>query len=337
MNHQDTAHTTDSSTLRNQVLSILLEEPGEFVSGADLSERLKVSRTAVWKHIRALEEAGCNMESVHRLGYRLQSEPDVVLQPVLQKYIETDRKLGKFVQWVPVVDSTNTLASKLAKEGAPHGTLVTALVQDGGRGRRGRPWFSPKEGQWMSLILKQPFPLSRAAELTLLASVAIRRAIQKQTGLKIDIKWPNDLLCNGRKISGILAEIRADGETVHSAVVGIGINVNIPAHAFPSELKDIATSLFAESGQTIRKVPLVADILCEFEPMYNSLVNGTAGFVDVSEEWRQACSTLGTKIRLQTGANLLTGVAESIDNRGVLYLRTDDGTVHQIHSGDVLF
>lgn len=188
----------------------------------------------------------------------------------------------------------------------------------------------------MSTVLKKPFPLRRAAELTLLASVAVRRAIVRQTELPIRIKWPNDILCQGKKICGILAEIRADGENVEYAVLGVGMNTNIPLQDFPDDLKEKATSLFGESGKPISNLQLAGDFLTEFEGLYEDLLAGE-GFAAVSDEWRAASSTLGTKVRVQTGQTVIEGVAEQIDDTGTLYLRTPDNALKAIQSGEVLF
>ncbi|MDQ0188570.1 biotin--[acetyl-CoA-carboxylase] ligase [Alicyclobacillus cycloheptanicus] len=328
---------TESEQLRDRILTALLSERDGYVSGEHLSEVTGVSRTAVWKHIKHLERLGFRFEAAHRLGYRLVETPDLLMAPLLAQYLPKEASFGKHVRWLPSCDSTNKTAMGLAGAGAPHGTLVTAWEQTGGRGRRGRAWFSPQGGLWMSLILQHPIALSRAAELTLLCSVAVRRAIRATCGASPDIKWPNDLLMGGRKICGILAEIRADGETVQHAVLGIGINSNIPATAFPPDLLAIATSLAIETDSTIHNLTLAAAILKELEPMYRDLEAGGAGFQAVAGEWRAASATLGRHIRVQTASKVLEGDAVDVDDSGVLYLRVDSGQVIPVHSGDVLF
>jgi BirA family transcriptional regulator, biotin operon repressor / biotin---[acetyl-CoA-carboxylase] ligase len=339
MNQLTGIASLDTEHKRNQVLFRLIKayQQGEFVSGNDLSEILGVSRTAVWKYMRNYEDLGFEIESIPRLGYRLKSLPDIPVEPILSLYLPDDVSLGRVVHWFSQVDSTNTVASRLSRDGAHHGTIVGALEQTGGRGRRGRVWFSPKEGLWFSLILKRPIPLARAAEITLLASIAVRRAVMSLTGLPIQIKWPNDLLCHGKKVCGILAEIRADGETVHSVILGIGINCNSPAEDFPQELRDIATSLFVEAQHAVNRAELLARVLSEFEPMYNGLAVGKSGFRDVSEEWRAASATLGRRIRVQTASEVIDGFATGMSDSGILYVTDDSGTVHAVHSGDVLF
>ncbi|MCF8563784.1 biotin--[acetyl-CoA-carboxylase] ligase [Alicyclobacillus tolerans] len=326
----------DTEQIRNQIVEAFLRAKGAVVSGSALSDTLGITRTAVWKHIRSLEELGFGFESVHRLGYRLTRTPDVVLEPLLKPFLKVESQIGQVVHWVENTVSTNAVAASLAQKGAFHGTVFAAGRQEGGRGRRGRSWFSPQGGLWMSTVLKKPFPLRRAAELTLLASVAVRRAIVRQTELPIRIKWPNDILCQGKKICGILAEIRADGENVEYAVLGVGMNTNIPLQDFPDDLKEKATSLFGESGKPISNLQLAGDFLTEFEGLYEDLLAGE-GFAAVSDEWRAASSTLGTKVRVQTGQTVIEGVAEQIDDTGTLYLRTPDNALKAIQSGEVLF
>jgi BirA family transcriptional regulator, biotin operon repressor / biotin---[acetyl-CoA-carboxylase] ligase len=327
----------DSDTTRIAMVRAFLAAGGEFISGELLSQKLGVTRTAIWKHINALESLGFSFESIHRRGYRMTGIPDIILEPLLEPFLSPGTKLGRTVSYLKEVDSTNIAAQKLVHQGANHGTVVCAGKQNGGKGRRGRIWFSPEGGLWMSIIMRQPFPLQRAAELTLLASVGIRRAIFQVSGIDVKIKWPNDLLLNGKKICGILAEIRADGENVHYAVIGFGINTNIARDLYPPELSPIATSLYAETGKQISNVELAGTILNELDPLFSDLATGKAGFRDVLEEWKDGCATLGKRIQVQTARELLCGEAVDVDGSGILYLKLDNGDVIPIHSGDILF
>lgn len=326
----------DAEGTRDRILSTFLAAGEAFVSGGSLSEQLQISRTAVWKHIRSLEQMGFQFESVHGTGYRLQRIPDLVLEPLLGPHLRPTAKLGRRIHWFPSLDSTNAVAMKLALQEVAHGSLVTAAEQTGGRGRRGRTWFSPQGGLWLSIILQRPFPLRIAPELTLLASVAVKRALDLEVGVAAKIKWPNDLLLEGKKICGILAEIRADGEQVEHAVVGIGINTNIPAESFPHDIKERASSLQALTGRTVSHIALLSRLMTEFETLFDQLVLGH-GFATISDEWRQASHTLGTKVQVQTPAGLVTGLAEQIDDHGALYVRRDNGEVTIIQSGEILF
>ncbi len=327
----------DSDTTRNAMVRAFLAADGEFVSGEMLSQKLGVTRTAIWKHINTLESLGFVFESIHRRGYRLTYIPDIILEPLLEPHLAPTTKLGRSVIYLKEVDSTNAAAQKLVHQGAKHGTVVSAGLQTGGKGRRGRVWFSPKGGLWLSIITRQPFPLQRAAELTLLASVGIRRAIHKVSGIDVRIKWPNDLLLNEKKVCGILAEIRADGENVHYAVIGFGINTNIERNLFPEQLETIATSLYGETGKQISNVALAGEILNELDPLFTNLAAGTSGFRDVLSEWKEGCATLGKRIHIQTPRTLLTGTAVDVDALGILYIKQDNGEIIPVHSGDILF
>lgn len=328
---------SESERVRNAIVDMLLAAEDGYVSGQAMSESLGITRTAVWKHLQHLMELGFAIEAVHGQGYRLRGHPDILMAPLLRRRLPSACRLGQDAVWVPRVDSTNALAWQCAREGAPHGLVVSAGEQTGGRGRHGRSWFSPQGGLWMSVLLRRPIPLSRAAEVTLLASVAVRRAIGETTGLWPGIKWPNDIVHHGRKLCGILAEIRADGEVVEQVVLGIGINANIPADAFPPELRRTATSVLAETGTSVDRVALAAALLAAFDPWLEALADDRPAFAELAEEWRAANVTLGRWVRVATPTRLLVGVAERVDDRGVLYIRTESGEVCAVHSGDVLF
>jgi BirA family biotin operon repressor/biotin-[acetyl-CoA-carboxylase] ligase len=323
--------------VRQTVLAVLLDHLGQFVSGTQLSQLAGVSRTAVWKHVQALAEWGCHIESVPRLGHKLVKAPDLLLPAVVKARIPKDQSIGQQVFWYPETDSTNVQAARLTAEGAPHGTVVTALTQTGGKGRRGRVWFSPRQGLWFSVVLRLPIPVRKASDLTLLTSVAVRRAIVRLTGLPVAIKWPNDLLLGQKKVCGILAEIRAEGEMLQHAVLGIGINTNIPRADFPAELAPYATSLLAESGQNVSNVDLALAIFSEMESLFNRLADDGVGFEAVVDEWRSASATLGQRVRIQVPQGTISGIAKDVDASGVLYVQTDNGATIPVQSGEVLF
>lgn len=327
----------DGSRIQDQILSAFLEADGACVSGSALSERTGVTRTAVWKHIRQLEALGFQFAASPRRGYQLLRVADVPLEPLLQRRVRSGAELARRVRYLPEVGSTNVATADLAQAGAAHGLVVIAGVQTGGRGRRDHVWFSPAGGLWMSLLLRLPFPLSRASELTLMASVAVRRAILTVSGIDAAIKWPNDLLLNERKICGILAEVRADGEAVDYAVLGIGVNANIAAAAFPPSLADTATSLLAAGGTAVSHVDLAAAILDELAPLCAELASGGPAFRGVADEWRAASQTLGRRIRVRTPRGECEGVAAALDDAGVLHLQLDDGSRLPILTGDILF
>src|SRR5512147_472545 len=230
------------------VLGFLAEAGDEFVSGEAISDKLGLTRAAVWKHVEALRAQGYRIDAVPARGYRLSAIPDRLTPLELRPLLNT-HDIGQVLHHFEVISSTNDHARELAEEGAGHGEVVIAESQTGGRGRRGRPWVSPPgRNAYFSVILRPDLPPSRAPELTLLASVALCDAL-RQANVPAAIKWPNDLLVGDRKIAGILTELASEPERVHWAVVGIGVNVNAAAEDFPAELRDVATSVRIERGE----------------------------------------------------------------------------------------
>jgi len=318
------------------ILQMLREQPGEYVSGEAMCQACGVSRTAIWKHIKDLQDAGYQIEAVRNKGYRLVAAPDLVTAAEIREGLAT-MLLGQSIVYRDTIDSTNTLAQQLAMNGAPEGTLVIADEQTNGRGRRGRNWFSPPHsGIWMSLILRPQLPLAHAAQITLVAAIALAKALSKVTGVTAGIKWPNDILFGKKKCCGILTEMHAESDQIHHLVVGIGINVNVPEEAFPEELREIATSLQAIKGTRIPRADVVQAVLNEFEPLYRQYVN-EGGFGSLRDEWKRQSITLGREVVAQTARGTTIGKALDIDEFGVLLVEKADGEVEKIYSADILF
>jgi BirA family transcriptional regulator, biotin operon repressor / biotin---[acetyl-CoA-carboxylase] ligase len=328
---------TETQVLRDKIVALFLQAGGAPVSGTTLSEATGVTRTAIWKHIHQLEELGFEFASTPKVGHRLVHIPDVLMEPILAQRMPKGSALGHTVVFTPELDSTNKLASALSGAGATDGTVVAAQVQTSGRGRRGRTWFSHPGGAWFSVIVKRPLPLTRAFELTLLASVALRRVIHQLSSLDVKIKWPNDLFVDGRKLCGILAEIRSDGEQVQQAIVGVGVNCNIHKAEFPPAVAEVATSILAASGRPVDRVQLVARFLEEYGPMVDGLAQGQPAFALVHDEWCAHSHTLGKVIRVQTNREVVEGRASRLLEDGTLILETSLGQEISVHSGEVLF
>ncbi|AKU25549.1 biotin--[acetyl-CoA-carboxylase] ligase [Geobacillus sp. WSUCF-018B] len=326
------AHGAQSDT-RKKLLELFAEANGEFLSGQKISERLGCSRAAVWKHIEELRKEGFELEAVRRLGYRIVSTPDKVTANEIQLGLKTET-LGHTIHFFEEVDSTQRIAAKLAYEGAPEGTLVVAEEQKAGRGRLDRKWFSPKgTGIWMSLILRPPIPPQRAPQLTLLVAVAISQAIQEVTGLVPDIKWPNDILLHGKKGVGILTELQADPDRVHSVIVGIGINVNQTAEQFPEDIRAIATSLAIEKGERIKRAPLIQEILLRIERLYKQYL--AHGFRPIKLLWEGYAVSIGKPVTARTLGGTIRGIARGITEDGLLILEDEEQNTHYIHSADI--
>jgi BirA family biotin operon repressor/biotin-[acetyl-CoA-carboxylase] ligase len=299
-----------------------------------MSVRLGISRAAVWKHVKALERRGYEIESVSGLGYRLSAIPDILDSNTIGLGLKTQR-FGRNLETYETIDSTNSRAKILALDGAQEGTIVIADAQSAGRGRMDRVWISPSnKGLWMSIILKPPISPERAPELTVLAAIATVRALEDYTGLNTAIKWPNDIVINGRKLCGMLAEIQAEPEIIRSVVMGIGINVNIQRNDFPPELQDIATSVLIESDKIFSRRELLFILLENLESIYYEYLksDGLAPFI---EYYKSRSATLGRNVNVIERESSFEGYALDIDKSGALMVRKNDGSIKKILSADV--
>ncbi|WP_246625013.1 biotin--[acetyl-CoA-carboxylase] ligase [Fictibacillus nanhaiensis] len=321
--------------MKEALLHMLTENEGEFVSGQQISDKLNCSRTAIWKHVSELRKNGYTIEAVQKRGYRLLTSPDLVTSEEVSLYTGKGT-FGKKFSYHLSVKSTQEIAHSLAREGAVEGSIVLADEQTGGRGRLGRAWQSPSgTGIWMSLILRPKIPLQKAPQLTLLIAVAASKAIEKVTGLEAAIKWPNDLLINGKKVAGILTELQAEADSIHSVIVGIGINVNQEKKHFTEEIAEIATSLAIEGNKTYKRAEIVGSILTEIESLYQSYLQN--GFGVIKLLWEARAFSLGKRITARSVSGSITGYAKGITDEGVLLLEDDQGEIHSIYSADIEF
>lgn len=322
--------------LRDEIVRRFLKDDSRFVSGEELSQSLGISRTALWKQIRSLEEIGFEFEASRRVGYCLRHVPDELLEPLVSREMTEPTSLGHVIRWQQSMLSTNDAALELAKTELNHGMVVAAGVQKGGKGRYGRIWTSPRGGMWFSVIVQNPCAVSQAADLTLLASVAVYRALVER-GIDCRIKWPNDILVNGKKLCGILAQMRTNAERVEFAVIGIGVNANFCIDDLPEEMRATATTIFDEIGHAVDRPKLMASILTQLEALYEELSNGSGGFRTVREEWKAASDTIGREVSIKVAGDGLNGVAMDVDDHGSLLLQTPNGDVKLVHSGEILF
>jgi BirA family biotin operon repressor/biotin-[acetyl-CoA-carboxylase] ligase len=314
------------------VLAFLAEAGDEFLSGEAISDKLGLSRAAVWKHVNALRAQGYLIEAVPARGYRLVEIPDRLRALELKPLLAT-RELGHEVHWFEEVASTNDVAKELAEEGAAHGEVVVAEAQTAGRGRRGRSWSSPPgRNLYLSVVLRPDLPPARAPEMTLLASVAVCEAVRGAGVAAAAIKWPNDILVGGRKVAGILTEMAADPDQVQWVVLGLGVNVNAEAGDFPEELRPIATSLRQERGEPVGRALFAAAVLSRLEGWLDR--HAAEGFGPVRDAWRGMSDTLGRDVRVRSGGEELVGRAEDVDEQGALLVQTGRG-LERVLSGDV--
>ncbi|TMW73570.1 biotin--[acetyl-CoA-carboxylase] ligase [Alteribacter natronophilus] len=317
--------------MKSTLLSLLRTKDGEFVSGEKISEQLGCSRTAVWKHIDALRKEGYHVEAAPKKGYRLSGEPDTLSVHQLESRLAETSFIKKVLHY-PTIHSTQDTAHQLASEQAGEGTLVLSDEQTKGKGRLGREWHSPPgTGIWMSLILRPDIEVRNAPQLTLLTAVAVVRGIKQSVGLEPEIKWPNDILFNGKKAAGILTEMQAEPDRVHAIIVGLGLNVN--QDFFPPELEHIATSLRMEKGKKVGRSDVLQAILEEWDWLYSLFLK--EGFAAIKPLWEAHALTMGREISARTPKETLKGIAVGIDEAGVLLLRTKDGKLHHIYSADI--
>jgi BirA family biotin operon repressor/biotin-[acetyl-CoA-carboxylase] ligase len=323
--------TPESNSSEELVLSFLAEAADDYVSGEAISDKLGLTRAAVWKHVEALRSHGYRIDAVPARGYRLIEVPDKLTPLELRPLLNT-HDVGQVLHWYEEIGSTNDRARELAEEGAEHGEVVIAEAQTAGRGRRGRLWVSPaRKNLYFSVILRPDLPPARAPELTLVASVALCDAL-RQAGVQAGIKWPNDLLASERKIAGVLTELAAEADRVHWVVIGAGVNVNAREEDFPEELRGEATSVLLERGEPAPRALFAAACLTALEGWLDR--HAEEGFAVVREAWRERSTTLGREVTVRTDGREIVGTAEDIDDAGALLVRGPAG-LERILAGDV--
>jgi BirA family biotin operon repressor/biotin-[acetyl-CoA-carboxylase] ligase len=325
---------SDGMSTKQRLLIYLKEGKGTWVSGESLAREMTISRTAIWKHVRALREEGYVIESSQKKGYLLRQSSDLLLENEIREGLNTSLFGKKGIHYFNITDSTNNRAKLFASEGAPEGTLVVAEEQTRGRGRRGRQWFSPPgEGIYTSIILRPSISPNEAPKLTLMASVAVTESLLAMTSLAITIKWPNDILINGMKIAGILTEISTEMDRIDYVVIGVGINVNTPRETLPPDIEDTATSVFMETGKPFPRIELLRAYLEWLEIYYE--IFRTKGFEPVMKRWKGLAGIIGRHISVDLIDRVRTGEVLDVDKDGFLILRGQDGTIERIISGDV--
>ncbi len=318
--------------LKDKVLEILEENRGRSVSGNKIAVSLGMTRSAIWKAVKQLREEGYTITAVTNRGYCLTSDNDILNEPSIISFLET-KHLGRKMDVFKTVDSTNSFAKSLAQLGAVHGTAVISEQQTAGRGRQGKKFHSPNnQGIYMSVIIRPKLSVDYALMITSCAAVAVAEAIEKVSGLSCGIKWVNDIYVGGKKLCGILTEaaIGVEQGGLDYAVIGIGINVsNI---VFPKELENIATSIRAETGNSVNRSLLAAEIFNSLERHLDNIT--TQSFI---EEYRRRSILIGRRIGITRGEATESVECIGIDGFGKLLVRKDDGSEEAVSSGTVTF
>ncbi len=320
---------------RYQILSLLQKQKqNDYISGEYISEKLKLTRAAVWKHMQALRHEGYEIEALPNRGYRLISIPDLLTPEALDHILNT-QLVGKKIYYYTSLDSTNYEAHRLASRKTEEGTVIFAEEQTSGRGRRNRVWHSPPgQGIWMSILFYPTAHLPSAmSSFTAAAATMVTTALRQETSLPVTIKWPNDLMLHNKKIGGILSEIKMEPEAVHYIILGIGINVNQHKNDFPKELKSIATSLHTESGIKFKRQYLCASILKHIDRGYPLFLE--KGFYPFKQNWKEYNMTLGNYVTINLGNEYTEGYASDIDDNGSLIVTDTKQVERRFSYGEI--
>ena len=320
--------------MTKEILKYLKKQ--EYISGEVLAKKFGVSRVAIWKQIQRLKNTGYKIIADQNLGYCLISRPDLLLPQEIHNGLSTDY-IGQKIFYFPELESTNIIAKVKASprvEGINEGTIIIAERQSAGKGRLGRRWFSPLGGIWLSIILYPQLSPSYIPRITLMTAVAIVKAMERCAQVKAQIKWPNDILINEKKVCGILTEMSAELDVINWVVVGIGINVNVDHREFPEDIQEKIISLQEFLGKEISRVRLAQILLEEFEKYYERLKRRE--FSSILKEWKLYSHTLGRKIKINLGEKIITGEAIDINEEGALILKKEDGELLEIISGTII-
>ena len=305
--------------MKEEILRLLRSADG-YISGQELCNRFGVSRTAVWKAINQLKEAGYEIEAQQNKGYRLMAAPDLMTEAEIKSLMHTEW-VAKEVLYFDTIDSTNTKAQELAEKGYPSGTLVVADKQESGKGRRGRSWESPSgTGIFMTLMIKHDINPNNASMLTLVAALAVAKAITSVTGEEALIKWPNDIVVNGKKVCGILTEMNAQFDYINHIVVGIGINVH--NESFPEEISQMASSLMIEAGgKRFHRAQIIAETMSYFEQYYDTFLK-TQDLSALVREYDELLVNRNKSVRVLDPKEPFDGKAMGITPKGELIVDT---------------
>lgn len=308
----------------------LLKSNKAYLSGQEISRQFKISRAGIWKNIEELRKHGYAIEAVPNLGYSLKSVPDKLFPREIQSGLKT-KIFGRKIMHYETTETTMRPAFECGLKDEDEGVLIVSETQTKGKGRMGRSWVSPKsKGIYASLLLRPQFHPTDVAKLTLMSAVAIVEAVQKVAGVSAQIKWPNDVLVEGKKLAGILTEMDAEMERVKFVVVGFGINVNTQESVLPEG----SVSLKQLTGQNVSRVQLLQEILWSLEIWYLSIKKN--GFNSVLKRWKELTSTLGSKVKVVESGQSIVGTAEDIDDYGGLLIRLNSGKLIRRMSGDVV-
>ena len=319
-----------------KVLTFLQTHNTEYLSGQDLSDVLRISRVAVWKHIKKIQGLGYNVESKQKLGYKLISNSELLLPWEITSNLKT-KIIGKQAYYFDSIDSTQNQALKMAQDIANDGTVIVAAEQTGGKGRDGRKWVSPKGGIWISIIIHPKFDISITTLFPIASSLALSIAIEKVFSIKPELKWPNDLTIKGKKVAGMLVDVSLKSNKIENLVLGVGINFDVNVKQIEKALKGTpnfyGVSSLSDQKQNIKPIQLVQIFLLELEKIYNAL--NEKQIKKIITEWTLRSSTIGKNVELNTVDSKIKGKATKIDDDGALIV-SDNNKNHRVIAGDII-
>ena len=318
-----------------RVLSFLKSHDTEYLSGQDLSDVLRISRVAVWKHIKKIKELGYTIESKQKRGYRLVSNTDLLLPWEIIQGLKT-KKIGRVAYYFDSINSTQNQAMKMASDSKNNGAIIIAQKQTGGKGRLGRRWISPKGGIWLSVILYPEFDISVVTLFPIASALALSKALEKCFEINPELKWPNDITIKGKKVAGILVDASLESNKIENIVLGVGINFDVNIKEIEKDLKNTPNFYGVSSLRKFKKdttpVRLVQTFLLELEKIFELLNLGQTK--KIIKEWTKRSSTIGKNVELTTKEGKISGKAIKIDDDGALVISDKKNT--RVIAGDII-
>ena len=318
-----------------RVLSFLKSHNTEYLSGQDLSDVLKISRVAVWKHIKKIRTLGYKIESKQKLGYKLVKSTNLLLPWEITSDLKT-KTIGKRAYYFDSIDSTQNYAIKLASNSKENGTVVISQKQTRGKGRRGRKWLSPSGGIWLSIVFHPKFDIAMSTLFPIAASVALSNAIEKTFGKKAELKWPNDITIKGKKVAGMLIDVSIESNKIENLVLGAGINFKVNTSQLEQSLKNTENFYGVASlvdNKDENPILFVRSFLYELEKIFELLEKGKSK--TIIDEWTKKSSTIGKNISVVTSEVRIKGKAVKLDNDGALIVKSGNQT-QRVLAGDII-
>ncbi|MCC5834130.1 MAG: biotin--[acetyl-CoA-carboxylase] ligase [Opitutales bacterium] len=320
----------DSDT---RILHALIAQPEGYVNGQDLAEQLGMSRVGIWKRLQKLSESGLQLTAVRNRGYRITREPEQPLQSLMNAWLYREN-VSMPVHWHASIGSTNTEAQRLLAEGSETPFAVASAEQTQGRGRMGRRWHSPSDGNlYISFAFQPSLPPKRMQTITLFFGLRLCIFMNQRYGLPVQIKWPNDLLLNGKKVCGMLTEARVDADAIRDLIFGMGLNINCETSQWPEEVRRMATSLRSVRGERLPFHRLTAELTGLIEESYQHFLRSDTR--QLLKEWPDYDCLHGRTLNFERNQKTITGVGEGIDTQGCLLIREASGKIHALNAGEV--